>query len=173
MAIHSSTIAWKTPWTEEPGRLQSMGSQRVRHNGATSLHFTSLTCCLVQSLSHIQLFVTPGTVARQAFLYTAFPSHEYWSGLPFPSPENLPDPGTEPTVPATIQPISCNGSRLFTTEPYLTLEENPDFSFNRRGDPVLFCCISFLESGSESCSVMSNSTTLWTIQSMEFSRPEY
>ena len=31
MAIHSSTIAWKTPWTEEPGRLQSMGSQRVGH----------------------------------------------------------------------------------------------------------------------------------------------
>ena len=32
MAIHSSTIAWKIPWTEGPGRLQSMGSQRVRHN---------------------------------------------------------------------------------------------------------------------------------------------
>ena len=37
MAIHSSTIAWKIPWTEEPGRLQSMGSQRVRHDWATSL----------------------------------------------------------------------------------------------------------------------------------------
>ena len=32
MAIHSSTLAWKIPWTEEPGRLQSMGSQRVGHN---------------------------------------------------------------------------------------------------------------------------------------------
>ena len=32
MAIHSSTIAWKIPWTEEPGRLQSMGSLRVRHD---------------------------------------------------------------------------------------------------------------------------------------------
>ena len=32
MAIHFSTIAWKIPWTEEPGRLQSMGSQRVGHN---------------------------------------------------------------------------------------------------------------------------------------------
>ena len=32
MAIYSSTIAWKIPWTEEPGRVQSMGSQRVRHN---------------------------------------------------------------------------------------------------------------------------------------------
>ena len=37
MAIHSSTIAWKIPWTEEPGRLQSMGLQRVRHNWATLL----------------------------------------------------------------------------------------------------------------------------------------
>ena len=32
MAIHSSTLAWKTPWMEEPDRLQSMGSQRVGHN---------------------------------------------------------------------------------------------------------------------------------------------
>ena len=32
MAAHSSTLAWKIPWIEEPGRLQSMGSQRVRHD---------------------------------------------------------------------------------------------------------------------------------------------
>ena len=37
MAIHSRTIAWKIPWTEEPGRLQAMGSQSVGHDGATSL----------------------------------------------------------------------------------------------------------------------------------------
>ena len=37
MAIHSSTLAWKMPWTEEPGRLQSMGSQRIVQDGATSL----------------------------------------------------------------------------------------------------------------------------------------
>ena len=37
MATHSSTLAWKTPWTEEPGRLQSMGSLRVGHDWATSL----------------------------------------------------------------------------------------------------------------------------------------
>ena len=43
MAIHSSTIAWKIPWTEEPGRLQSMGSQRVRQDWMTSL---SLSECL-------------------------------------------------------------------------------------------------------------------------------
>ena len=37
MAPHSSTLAWKIPWKEEPGRLQSMGSLRVRHDWATSL----------------------------------------------------------------------------------------------------------------------------------------
>ena len=38
-ATHSSTLAWRIPWTEEPGRLQPMGSQRVGHNWATSLSF--------------------------------------------------------------------------------------------------------------------------------------
>ena len=37
MAPHSSALAWKIPWTEEPGRLQSMGSWKVRHDWATSL----------------------------------------------------------------------------------------------------------------------------------------
>ena len=37
METHSSTLAWKIPWMEELGRLQSMGLQRVRHKGATSL----------------------------------------------------------------------------------------------------------------------------------------
>ena len=35
MATHSSIVSWKVPWTEEPGGLQSMGSQRVRHDLAT------------------------------------------------------------------------------------------------------------------------------------------
>ena len=39
MATHSSGLAWKIPWTEEPGRLQSVGSQRVGHDWATSLSF--------------------------------------------------------------------------------------------------------------------------------------
>ena len=39
MTPHSSTLAWKIPWTEEPGRLQSMGSRRVGHGWATSLSF--------------------------------------------------------------------------------------------------------------------------------------
>ena len=39
MATHTSILAWKIPWTEDPGRLQLMGSQTVRHDWATSLHF--------------------------------------------------------------------------------------------------------------------------------------
>ena len=39
MATHFSTLAWRIPWKEEPGRLQSIGSQRVRHDWATSLSF--------------------------------------------------------------------------------------------------------------------------------------
>ena len=43
MAPHSSTLAWKIPWMEEPGRLQSMGSLRVGHDPATSLSLFTFT----------------------------------------------------------------------------------------------------------------------------------
>ena len=45
MATHSSTLAWRIPWTEEPGRLQSMGLQRVRYDWATNT-FTFVSWCL-------------------------------------------------------------------------------------------------------------------------------
>ena len=41
MATHSSTLAWRIPWAEDPGRLQSMGLQRVRHDWATELNRTA------------------------------------------------------------------------------------------------------------------------------------
>ena len=49
-----------------------------------------------QLLSHVRLFVTPRTVAFQAPLSMEFSRQENWSGLPFPTPEYLPDPGMEP-----------------------------------------------------------------------------
>ena len=55
-------------------------------------------------------FVTPGTVACQAPPSMGFSRQEYWSGLPFPPPGDLPDPGTEPVSPALA-------GRFFTTEP--------------------------------------------------------
>ena len=50
----------------------------------------------VKSLSRVRLFVTPWTVAYQAPLSMGFSRQEYWSGVPFPSPVDLPDPGIEP-----------------------------------------------------------------------------
>ena len=47
-------------------------------------------------MSCVQLFATPGTVARQAPLSMGFSGQEYWSGLPFPSPGDLPDSGIKP-----------------------------------------------------------------------------
>ena len=56
----------------------------------------------VKLLSRVQLFVTPWTVAYQAPLSMEFSRQEYWSGLPFPSPGDLPHPGIEPRSP-TLQ----------------------------------------------------------------------
>ena len=52
------------------------------------------------SLSHVELFVTPWTAAHQALLSMGFSRQEYWSGLPFPSPRDLPDSGIKPKSPA-------------------------------------------------------------------------
>ena len=54
----------------------------------------------VKSLSRVRLFATPWTVAYHASPSTGFSRQEYWSGLPFPSPGDLPDPGIEPRSPA-------------------------------------------------------------------------
>ena len=53
-----------------------------------------------KSLSYVRLFVTPWTVVHQAPPSMEFSRQEYWSGLPFPSPGDLPDPGIEPKSPA-------------------------------------------------------------------------
>ena len=53
----------------------------------------------VKLLSHVLLFMAPWTVAHQAPPSIGFSRHEYWSGLPFLSLGDLPDPGTEPGSP--------------------------------------------------------------------------
>ena len=63
---------------------------------------THLKECIVSSLSCVRLFVTSWTVADQAPLSMGFSRQEYWSGLPFPSPGDLPDLGIEPGSP-TLQ----------------------------------------------------------------------
>ena len=73
-------------------------------------------------------FVTPWGIVHQAPLSMGFPRQEYWSGLLFPSPGDLPDPGTEPASPALP-------GRFFTTEPPNT----PNTGMVQRFSS--FCCI--------------------------------
>ena len=79
---------------------------------------------VVQSLSRVQLFCDPMYyIARQAPLSMGLPRQEYWSGLPFPSPEDLPDPGIEPTPPEYRQILyhqSHQRSCLQLTTIYMT-----------------------------------------------------
>ena len=89
MATHSSILTWRIPWTEEPGGLPT-GSERVRHDWSD--------------------LAAAAAATFQAPLPMEFPRQEYWSGLPFPSPGDLPDPGIKPTSPALA-------GKFFTTEP--------------------------------------------------------
>ena len=66
-----------------------------------------------QLLSHVQLFMTPWTIACQAPLSMGFSRQEYWSGLPCPPPGDLPNPGIEPTPPQS--PALAGG--FFTIAP--------------------------------------------------------
>ena len=64
-------------------------------------------------LSHVRFFAILWTVAHQATLFIEFFRQEYWDGLPFPSPGNLPDPGIEPvslTLEADSLPLSHQGN---------------------------------------------------------------
>ena len=61
--------------------------------------FGKIQWILPVNFSHVWLFATPWTLAHQAPLSLEFSRQEYWSGLPFPSPEDLPDPGIEPGAP--------------------------------------------------------------------------
>ena len=64
------------------------------------LSFFHYCVCFLSHFSHVQVFVTPWTVACQASLSMRFSREEYWSGLPCPPPGDRPDPGIEPTSPA-------------------------------------------------------------------------
>ena len=70
-------------------------------------------CVHAQLLSHAQFFKTLWTVAHQAPLSMGFSRQEYQSGLPFPPPGNLPNPGIKPASP--VAPLLAGG--FFTTEP--------------------------------------------------------
>ena len=76
-----------------------------------NMHKLCVCVCVCELLSCVQLFVIPWTTVRQALLTMEFSRQEYWSGLPFPSPGHLPNPGVEPMSP-TWQVDSLSLSHL-------------------------------------------------------------
>ena len=80
MAPHSSTLAWKIPWAEEPGRLQSTGSLKVRHDWATSLWlFTS--CIGERNGNPLQCFCLENPRDRRAWWAAVYGIAQSWTRL--------------------------------------------------------------------------------------------
>ena len=133
LAPHSRFLAWRIPWTEEPGGLQYIGSQRIGHNWSDFAHFSfdllfrkgriyifkksimiasyfefnfvekrwkAILLYVCVSRSVISDSANTWTVAHQAPLVLEFSRQENWSGLPFPSLGDLPNPLSEPGPPA-------------------------------------------------------------------------
>jgi len=82
----------------------------------------------MKSLSHVRLFVTLWTVAYQAPLSMGFSRQEYWSGVPFPSPGDLPNPGIEPGshthLNTEFQRIARRGNKAFLSDRCKEIEKN-------------------------------------------------
>ena len=113
---HGLYSPWNSPgWNTGVGSLShSRGSSQPRAQTQVSriaggfftswatreAHYTTMKWSEVKLLSCVRLFETPWTVAHQAPPSMGFSRQEYWSGLPFPSPRDLPNPGIKPTSPA-------------------------------------------------------------------------
>ena len=115
MATRSSALAWKITWMEKPGRLQSMGSQR---DTTERLYFFSMLCgrttgpgfLITDSFSVSELIPLYSEIdinshsldmdSYSLWLTVHGTRQEYWSGLLFPSPGDLPNPGIKPWCPA-------------------------------------------------------------------------
>ena len=91
-------------WRHKTIQRQRLGEKAVGEIQEWSLKVK------VKSLSHVRLFATPWTIAYHAPPSMGFSRQESWSGLPFPSPGDLSDPGIEPVSPALA-------GGFFTTEP--------------------------------------------------------
>ena len=132
MATHSSTLAWKIPWMEEPGRLQSMGCEESDTTGQLHFHF-SLSCigggngnplqcsCLENPRDGGAWWAAVYGVAQSRTRLKRLSSsssmgffrQEQWSGLPYPPLGHLLQPEIEPASPMS----PALAGRFFTTEP--------------------------------------------------------
>ena len=89
------TCMLESPRGSGPLMLRSVSSESLRLRPKYQ-SFESSRACVLSHFSHVRLFATPWTVARQAPLSMEFSRQEYWSGLPCPPPRDLPDPGIKP-----------------------------------------------------------------------------
>ena len=96
-SIHGNFQARILEWV---GTSFSRGSSRPRDRTQVSRIATRLFTIWKWKWSRVRLFATPWTVAYQTALSVGFSRQEYWSGLPFPPPVDLPNPGIEPGSPA-------------------------------------------------------------------------
>ena len=96
-----------------------------------------LCMCVLSGFSNVQLCVTLWTIACQAPLSMGFSRQEYWSGLPFPSPGDLPHPGIEPRSP----PLQADAGRGFNEaeEPTWPLLQCKHYSSSTQRNMNLFC----------------------------------
>ena len=144
----------------------------------------------VKSLSCVRLFATPWTVAHQAPPSMRFSRQEYWSGLPFPSPGDLPDPGIEPRSPAfqadalITEPLKTPTETMHKRLHYFkilvsTLSSIQYIQFEIKLHLIIDVSVPQMFSLTQrhllKVKVLSRVQVFaipWTTQSMEFSRPE-
>ena len=121
------------------------GGGRGWRRSCNYVHQTPISCFQwiyeseksVNSLSHIWLFATPWTVAHQTPLSMGFPRQESWSGLPYPSPGDLPNPGIEPGSLA-LQADSLPSEPLGKPLMYTFIQQPMNSSYSTGLKPNLF-----------------------------------
>ena len=153
MVTHSSILAWRISWMEKPGRLQSMGSQRVRHDWAIPLSFFLLSFPLyienpkVKLLSCVQLFATPWTVAHQASPSMEFSRHKYreWVAISFSRGSSQPRDWTQ---------VSCIAGRRFTI---WATRESPEANLPIHKTKTMLCYAKSLQSCPTLCEPIDSS----------------
>ena len=123
----------------------------IQQNHPTQSQFYNKVWNVHSYASHVWLFEAPWTAAHQAPLSIGFPRQEYWSGLPFPSPGNLHDPGIKPT--SHVSPTLAG--EFFTN----TSSANWEARWISCGISQAICWILLLWF---SCSLLSDSATPWT-----------
>ena len=98
---YAEYIMWNAELDEAQAGIKILGWNINNLSYADDINFIAESkSSEVKSLSHVRLFATPWTVAHQVPPPMGFSRQEYWSGLPFPSPGDLPDPGIESRSPA-------------------------------------------------------------------------